>query len=496
MANEEHINWLLEGAEAWNERRVSKPFRPDLSNIDIASLSETNSLRTILGQQKTPLINTEGCFDLSGINLRDGFLSHIKADSVVAREADFTNSNLLWARLPDADLWRSMFDNAILADTDLTRSDLSGTRLWTANLFTTANNLEYSDLEPLSKTSIVTTQDLMTVRAELDERYCNYVGKDAVSFYFRGHTSQAWSLSPSVMRRDDNSGDRLLRTSESELITELMAQHPSSFVGAPSAFDRLVLARHHKLPTRLLDVTRNPLIGVFFACEDLDPEIDGQLHVFAVPRTSIKPFNSDAISVISNFARLSRGEQNWLLTKRREDTDDDDDVPPEFHVENQSPWYGYRDILKRLCVFIREEKPGFENRIDPRDLFKVFVVEPQQSFERIKMQSGAFLISAFHERFERSEVIKRNAGIPIYHHYVLTIPGGSKCELMKDLHRLNVKHEVLFPGLDTTASAIEARYTEYGRLASRPWEIELPDPNDLDALEALLNSTEWSDKWH
>ena len=41
---------------------------------------------------------------------------------------------------------------------------------------------------------------------------------------------------------------------------------------------------------RLLDVTENPLVALFFACEEderYDCE-DGRLHVFAVPESLIK----------------------------------------------------------------------------------------------------------------------------------------------------------------------------------------------------------------
>ena len=64
--------------------------------------------------------------------------------------------------------------------------------------------------------------------------------------------------------------------------------------------------------------------------------------------------------------------------------------------------------MRLLYQLIRQEKPYFEERIDPRDLYQVFVVEPQQSSERLRAQAGAFLVSAFHERFERDEILKWN----------------------------------------------------------------------------------------
>ena len=36
MANPEHVDWLLEGANSWNARRSKTHFQPDLSEEDIS----------------------------------------------------------------------------------------------------------------------------------------------------------------------------------------------------------------------------------------------------------------------------------------------------------------------------------------------------------------------------------------------------------------------------------------------------------------------------
>ena len=117
--------------------------------------------------------------------------------------------------------------------------------------------------------------------------------------------------------------------------------------------------------------------------------------------------------------------------------------------------------MGRLYHFIHEEKPYFKIRIDPRDFFRVFVVEPQQSFERIRAQSGAFLISAFHERFERDEIRKYNAGVPVYGHFMLKVPDVRKEPILKELRLLNIMRETLFPGLEEAARAITRRYSDH-----------------------------------
>lgn len=172
----------------------------------------------------------------------------------------------------------------------------------------------------------------------------------------------------------------------------------------------------------------------------------GRLHVFSVPREQVKSFNSDTVSIIANFSKLSRAEQTLLLGWTGEDIVKRESDPKISYI--------YEHAMRRLYHFIRQEKPFFEERIDPRDFFRVFVVEPQQAFERVRAQSGSFLISAFHERLERNEVLKWNPGIPIYDHSTLIVPTENKQDILDELRLLNISRETLSPGLDEAADAV------------------------------------------
>ena len=197
--------------------------------------------------------------------------------------------------------------------------------------------------------------------------------------------------------------------------------------------------------TRFLDVTKNPMVALFHACEqneDYDRE-DARLHVFAVPRTMVKSFNSDTASVVANFAKLSRDEQSLLLGKEMG-----------YQDRGHRRTNYYAKAMDRLCQLIQEEKPYFQNRIDIRDLFRVVIVEPQERSERLRVQSGAFLVSGFHERFERHEIESMIPNVPVYAHYTLSIPHDCKPGIVEDLQLINVKRETLYPGLDESAKAI------------------------------------------
>lgn len=107
--------------------------------------------------------------------------------------------------------------------------------------------------------------------------------------------------------------------------------------------------------------------------------------------------------------------------------------------------------MDSLYHLIRQEKPQFEKMIDPRDFLRVFVVEPKQSFERVRAQQGAFIMSAFHERFERELISWRVRNVPVYEHDPILVPGDSKKRILRELRLLNFTSETLYPSLDESA---------------------------------------------
>ena len=471
MANLQHIQWLKEGVEAWNARREEIEFCPDFTDANIPAELQGSRYNPPTIRTDTHLdgINFENATfrnaSLNGICLRGANLQSAQLQNCQMWSTDFSGANLSGADLEGVDLTRSNLINANLVRSKIKGTDFSGTKLigvditdtqpWNADLFRTTD--DDSGTYEVDFNSIDSVNSLIKICQNLVEHYqeedCKEVSK-LRSLYFRGQFDHEWPLIPSVMRK--YKGNPTLRRSEGEMLLELMSRRPDDFVNVSSALSQWVLAQHHGLKTRLLDITKNPLVALFHCCDDssapsLSDATDGTFHIFAVPKQIVKTFESDAIRIITNFSKLPRFEQDILLGKELDLQESN-----QRHVLEHPNRYAA--IMERLYNFIGHEKPYFRERVDVRDLFRVFVVEPQQSFERLRSQSGAFLISAFHEEFETDVVLRLTKNVPIYHHYKFTVPASEKRKILHELELLHVTKEVLFPGLDESSKAVVGRY--------------------------------------
>ena len=87
--------------------------------------------------------------------------------------------------------------------------------------------------------------------------------------FYRGHADKDWKLLPSIFRTPNGVEKEHL------LFRDMVAHEPQSFSECKSALDYLVQMQHYGLPTRLLDMTTNPLVALYFACQSVADVVAG-----------------------------------------------------------------------------------------------------------------------------------------------------------------------------------------------------------------------------
>lgn len=256
--------------------------------------------------------------------------------------------------------------------------------------------------------------------------------RENVRFY-RGHGSSEYNLTPGIYR---NTG---WIKNESTMFHELMLRCPNDFDISGSTFNSLVKMQHYSLPTRLLDITANPLIALYFACEDEKPH-DAEVIAFRVPKNEIRYHDSDTVSVISNISRMP----STFSAKK-------DKIIETF---NNNP-----EII-RLVREIQREKPYFENRVESEHLNSVVCVKPVLDNPRIIKQDGAFFLFGMNaSKVNPAEVPSRY--LASLDNLRIIIRGSDKRKILQQLELLGITKQSIYPEIEHVAGYIKNSYMDY-----------------------------------
>ena len=142
MGNPQHLEWLLEGVEAWNLRRKKTPFIPNLSDFGLhgTNLSGANLRNSNFRNSNLTMCNLSGA-NLEGSDFRNANLERAnlwrailkKCDLYLAslqdadlNGADLTSAHLQFTGLERTGLWETNFENAEIIGSRFHKANLRG----------------------------------------------------------------------------------------------------------------------------------------------------------------------------------------------------------------------------------------------------------------------------------------------------------------------------------------------------------------------------------
>lgn len=312
--------------------------------------------------------------------------------------------------------------------------------------------------------------------------------KDINEFFFRGHSKDTYKLKPSLFRPYGNNG-KVYESSEHLLYRELITAEPNFFNQEPSAIDTLARMQHYSMPTRLLDISSNPLTALYFACKDpdhhftfvdydpaqkisSDDEIiikdnkyqkkifsNGEVILFFIKKDSISFYDSDKVTCIANLVKLNDNQKNHISRLITKNT-------PSFHFIKKHLLFISNHVNKKINInyrlpcgdvicsqylhFIRSEKPYFEPNILVQDLKKIICIKAKKLDKRIQAQSGSFLLFGYADELpptgnENIEIIR------------FKIKHEDKETILRELDLLGINEATIYPDIENSAKYIKEK---------------------------------------
>lgn len=224
-------------------------------------------------------------------------------------------------------------------------------------------NSENNKEEGESQKNITSLEGFFSELLELTKN----VDQTKYEIFYRGHENTDYQLVPNLLRNNStkNPNGQAVKdivNNEHRAFRDIVEKQPSEFAQCNSAIEYLVKMQHFGLKTRLLDITSNALIALYFACTSSsnstkDKNKTGQVIVFKLPKHMIKHYDSDTISAVANIAKCEASELQFPLCGFK---DDREQFIKELYAQ-LAQGSGYKYIILQLLKEIEEAAKNKQN---------------------------------------------------------------------------------------------------------------------------------------
>lgn len=328
-------------------------------------------------------------------------------------------------------------------------------------------------------------------------------GDISAKYFFRGQANREWPVMPSVFRKiKTQDGTRIdLLDYEDLIIKEMLRISQDNFFTSDN-FEVLTQLQHFSAPTRLIDITENPLVALYFACsqeynwEEISICTNQEECTYKQPSEKVF-YNGDENRVefectptpednmeneclecpyrkVEMLYEIKDGEV--IVCKEQVQYLSDDDVRilsafANFPNTTRNTLYDFVLFLnKQYGIIVEKDYKSFVNVLNI--LSNYICVSPKLNNLRIQRQNGSFLIcgtqlSADYRELSVAQLLKVQISKQLFDYrekieqknelnerYI--VKHSIKQELLKQLNILGINEGTLFPELEHQASYVKS----------------------------------------
>ena len=270
--------------------------------------------------------------------------------------------------------------------------------------------------------------------------------KYTIDLFYRGQHNKEYELIPSISRMQKDV-PFYASSLEVALINKAKNEYPVLFSETDNPLDLLVKLQHYGIPTRLLDITTNPLVALYFTCRTHFKQC-GEIFVFGNKRI-YHPIRKSIMHKLCRgdlFYKKKISFNNFIRMVR---------VNEGFFTKNEVQRYiDYNNLQNQIEECIKN----------------INFIYPAKSFERLFLQQGYFILMLSDYTIQNNCIVYNNniSPIPKNHKNIIAryiIPAESKKHLLEELKMLNITESTLFhDDVDTVCKNIVADFKgRYGK---------------------------------